>query len=120
MDQALLILSETTENAYLQQFFLRVRSDIQKGGTLAASLGKRGIFPAVMVNLLATGELTGELEMILARMADFCRGEADTLSARLQAMLEPTVILLMGGVVGFIIFAVAMPVLDAMTAYTGF
>lgn len=120
MDQALLILHETTENAYLRQFFLRTRSDIQKGGTLAASLGKKGIFPAVMVNLLATGELTGELEMILARMADFCRGEADTLSARLQALLEPTVILLMGGVVGFIIFAVAMPVLDAMTAYTGF
>ncbi len=120
MDQALLILHETTGNAYLQQFFLRLRSDIQKGETLAASLGQRGIFPAVMMNLLATGELTGELEMILEKMADFCRGEADTLSERLRALLEPTVILLMGGVVGFVIFAVALPVLDAMTVYTGF
>lgn len=120
MDQALLILHETTGNAYLQQFFLRLRSDIQKGGTLAVSLGQRGIFPAVMMNLLATGELTGELEMILEKMADFCRGEADTLSERLRALLEPTVILLMGGVVGFVIFAVALPVLDAMTVYTGF
>ena len=53
-------------------------------------------------------------------MADYCRGEADTLSERLRALLEPTVILLMGGVVGFVIFAVALPVLDAMTVYTGF
>ena len=90
----------------LQQFFLRLRSDIQKGGTLAVSLGQRGIFPAVMMNLLATGELTGELEMILEKMADFCRGEADTLSERLRALLEPTVILLMGGVVGFVICVV--------------
>ena len=120
MDQALLILHETTGNAYLQQLFLRLRSDIQKGGTLAASLEQREIFPAVMMNLLATGELTGELEMILEKMADFCRGEADTLSERLRALLEPAMILFMGCLVGFVIFAVAMPVLDAMTAYTGF
>lgn len=120
MDQALMILQETTGNAYLQQVILRARSDVQKGGALSASLGQRGIFPAVMMNLLATGELTGELEMILEKMADFCRGEADTLSERLQAMLEPAVILLLGIVVGFVIFAVAMPVLDAMTVYTGF
>lgn len=119
MDQALLILHDTTRNMYLKSVFLHLRSDIQKGQTLSASLKKKAVFPAIMVELLATGEMTGELDMILGKVADFCRIEAESLSERLRALLEPAMILIMGGVIGLIIFAIALPVLDAMTMYAG-
>ena len=97
-----------------------MRIAIQKGSTLAAALQRKKVFPTVVLELLAAGELTGELDIILEKIADFCRWEADALAERLRAFLEPTMILLMGGIIGLIVFAIAMPVLDAMSSYTGF
>lgn len=120
IDQALLILHDTTSNAYMKYLILHAHSDIQKGSTLAAALQRKKVFPTVVLELLAAGELTGELDIILEKIADFCRWEADALAERLRAFLEPTMILLMGGIIGLIVFAIAMPVLDAMSSYTGF
>lgn len=120
IDQALLILHDATSNAYMKHLFLHAHSDIQKGSTLAAALRRKKVFPSVVLELLAAGELTGELDIILEKIADFCRWEADALAERLRAFLEPTMVLLMGGIIGLIIFAIAMPVLDAMSSYTGF
>ncbi len=120
IDQALLILHDATSNAYMKYLILHAHSDIQKGSTLAAALQRKKVFPTVVLELLAAGELTGELDIILEKIADFCRWEADALAERLRAFLEPTMILLMGGIIGLIVFAIAMPVLDAMSSYTGF
>ena len=118
LDRALTTLSDTTGNHFIRRALLLARGDVQKGRTLSSSLRRWGIFPSSMMELMATGEETGELEMTLGKIEKFCRMEADNMADRLKALAAPTALIIIGGMVGLIVFAIAMPIIDTVTAFS--
>ena len=69
------------------------------------------------LELLATGEAAGEMEAMLAKIAVYCRLDMDTQAERIRVLLPPLALLVLGGVVGLIIFSTVLPLLDSMTAF---
>ncbi len=117
IDQALSIVQGVTENAFLRQGLRRAHSEVQKGYPLSEALRGSRIFSPMHLELLATGEAAGELEAILAKIASYCRLDMDTRAERIRVLLPPVALLVLGGVVGFIIFSTVLPLLDSMTAF---
>ena len=117
IDQALSIVQGVTENAFLRQGLRRAHSEVQKGYPLSEALRGSRIFTPMHLELLATGETAGELEAMLAKIASYCRLDMDTRAERIRVLLPPVALLVLGGVVGFIIFSTVLPLLDSMTAF---
>lgn len=117
IDQALAIVQGVTENAFLRQGLRRAHSEVQKGYPLSQALRQSEIFSPMHLELLATGEAAGELEAMLAKIASYCRLDMDTRAERIRVLLPPVALLILGSVVGFIIFSTMLPLLDSMTAF---
>lgn len=117
IDQALSIIQGVTENAFLRQGLRRTHSEVQKGYPLSQALRRSEIFSSMHLELLATGEAAGELEAMLAKIAAYCRLDLDTRAERIRVLLPPVALLILGSVVGFIIFSAVLPLLDSMTAF---
>ncbi|MYI73284.1 MAG: type II secretion system F family protein, partial [Candidatus Dadabacteria bacterium] len=75
-------------------------------------LGQTGIFPPLMVRMVSVGEEAGKMEVMLSKVADMYDTEVDGMLATLTSLLEPVMILIMGVVMGFIVFAILLPVLN--------
>ena len=117
IDQALSIVQGVTENAFLRQGLRRAHSEVQKGYPLSDALRGSRIFSPMHLELLATGETAGELEGMLAKIAAYCRLDLDTRAERVRVLMPPLALLILGGVVGFIVFSTVLPLLDSMTAF---
>ena len=112
---ALTVVSKATGNLQAEEVFLEARSNIQKGRGLAEPLKKSKLFPVMMVNMISIGEETGSLDYMLDKVAEFYGNEVDDMMGRLQALLEPFLIVVMGVVVGFMAVAMLMPMFDIIT-----
>ncbi|MBR1886005.1 MAG: type II secretion system F family protein, partial [Schwartzia sp.] len=117
IDRALEILEGVTGNAFFRRELRRAHAEVQKGYRLSDTLRGGALLPPMLWELLATGEATGEMEMMLEKIASFCRLELDTGAERVRALLPPLALLLLGGAAGFIIFSAVLPLLDSMTAF---
>ncbi|HEX5063802.1 MAG TPA: type II secretion system F family protein, partial [Kofleriaceae bacterium] len=78
----------------------------------ALTLKKSGQFPATMTHMVAVGERAGALEDMLERVAATYEAEVDTKLGRFTALLEPLMLVVMGGVVAFIVFSILQPIMD--------
>ena len=116
MDEALSMAGNVTENRCLRFFLRNAKKSVQQGYSLTAALQGFAGFPAMLLQLTASGEQSGRLEEMLQKAADYCRISSENKSRRLQAMMEPALILLMGSVVIFFLLAVVLPLLDSMEA----
>jgi type II secretory pathway component PulF len=85
-------------------------SDVREGNKLADTLKTSGMFPRYVTEMISMGEESGSLDAMLGKVADHYEREVDQLVKNLTAMLEPIMILFMGGVVGFIVMAMLLPV----------
>lgn len=117
LDGALAILEGVTGNAFLRRALCRAHSEVQKGVPLSGALRREGVLPPLFLELLWAGEATGETGRMLERIAAFSRLELDTGAERVRALLPPLSLLLLGGLVGLIVFSVVLPMLDGMTAF---
>lgn len=117
-DQALGIVSEITENRWLHQIYLNTRDQVANGYAMSAALKRQELFPLMFIELLAVGEATGEMELMLQKIADFCQLDIDRMSERLQALMEPVMILVLGVFIGILVLAIAMPILNTITAFS--
>jgi len=88
---------------------------VREGQPLARALGATAAFPALLVHMIACGEATGRLDRLLARAADLQRQEAESRGALLTALIEPALLLVMGGTVLLIVLAVMQPIIDINT-----
>jgi len=86
-----------------------VMDEIRAGGALSTSLHKTQLFPNMMVTMVSVGEESGSLDEVLEKTADFYETEADDAIQKLVSMLEPIMILVMGGLVGTVIIGIMMP-----------
>lgn len=107
--QALEILKQTSGNAAVQEALEKARNDVQAGISLSKSLLSKQIFPDMALSMLSIGEETGEMDNMLAKVADFYEEEVSMMVKNLTAMLEPAMIVLVGGIVGAILVAMYLP-----------
>jgi general secretion pathway protein F len=88
------------------------RSAVREGQSLAATLRQSGLFPPLLIHMIAVGERSGELEAMLAKAADGYEQEVESTLATLTAVLEPAMIVVMGGVMLFIVLAILLPIFE--------
>ena len=103
------ILHDTTNNAVVGDAIRNSRDDISEGVPLSTALALKRVFPEMMVSMLAIGEETGEMDTMLSKVADFYEDEVSTAVKTLTSLIEPVMIVLVGGIVGSILLAMYMP-----------
>lgn len=111
---ALSIIKNATGNAVVAGAIESVHNSIREGDTIAEPLKHSGVFDDLVVNMIQVGEETGELDKMLIKVADTYDNEVDTLVSALMSLLEPILIIGMGGAVGFIVIALFMPLIAIM------
>ena len=109
---ALGVVTHLLSNSLLRSAVEDARTSVQEGESLAAPLRRSGLFPALLTQMIAVGERSGELEGMLSRAADAYDEEVKVALSRLTSLLEPLTILLMGGVILFIVLAILLPIFD--------
>jgi type IV pilus assembly protein PilC len=107
--QALEIVGKASGNEIIAMTVTKIRESIREGESIASPLGSSGMFPPMVTQMVAVGEETGNLDAMLAKISDFYDTEVEYLLSSLTSMLEPIMIVGMGGVVGFIVIAVFLP-----------
>jgi type IV pilus assembly protein PilC len=104
------ITARTAGNKVLEDAVLASISNIKEGQTLATPLARHAVFPAMVVQMVEIGDVTGELDTMLSKLADFYEEEVDRAVEALTAMLEPMMMVFLGTVLGFIIVAMYLPI----------
>ncbi len=99
-------------NVILQRAIDDAKKAVTEGESLAQTLKKSGQFPATMTHMVAVGERAGQLEQMLERVATTYEAEVDTKLGRFTALLEPMMLVFMGGAVAFIVFSILQPIMD--------
>ena len=108
--EGLAIVSKTAGNKIIENALMRVRKSISEGKTIAEPLTETGIFPPMVVQMIAVGEATGALDTMLGKIADFYDDEVDAAVDAMTALLEPFMMVFLGGVVGGMIIAMYLPI----------
>jgi general secretion pathway protein F len=110
--QALDIVKHVVSNMVLSNAIEDGRNSIREGHSVADPLRKSGLFPPLLVHMIAVGERSGELEQMLSRAADAYDGEVEASVSALSSIMEPVLVIFMGGVVLFIVMAILLPIFD--------
>ncbi len=109
MLQAIKLTGETAGNTVVEKAMEDVYASVKRGGSLAAPIEANPIFPAMVGHMVAVGEETGQLESMLSKVADFYEAEVDANVKALTALIEPVMIVFVGGIVGFIVISMYLP-----------
>jgi type IV pilus assembly protein PilC len=116
--QALEVTADTAGNVVIADAVNKTRISIREGESIADPLHDSNVFPPMVVQMIAVGEETGELDAMLSKIADFYDSEVDTAVKGLTSIIEPVVIVLMGFVIGGIVMAIFMPMLDMVAIHS--
>jgi type IV pilus assembly protein PilC len=109
MLQAIKLTGDTAGNVVLEKAMADVYASVKRGGTLAGPIERNPIFPPMVGHMVAVGEETGQLEHMLGKIADFYEAEVDAKVKALTALIEPLMIVFVGGMVGFIVISMYLP-----------
>ncbi len=113
IDRALALSSETMRNSILKQEIEEVRVGVvHRGARIADGMKHAKHFPVFLSNMIAVGEETGGLEEVLAEVAEFYDQEVDQQTRTVTTLIEPLLILIIGAVVGLIVFAMLLPIFE--------
>jgi type IV pilus assembly protein PilC len=104
------IVSRTAGNVVVEEALLDVKRAISEGKTIAEPLAESDVFPSMVVQMIAVGEQTGAMETMLSKIADFYDDEVDAAVDALTAMLEPAMMVGLGGTVGSLLVAMYLPI----------
>ena len=94
---------------------MEVRQGVSEGKTIAEPLANTKVFPQMVTQMIAVGESTGALDNMLGKIADFYDEEVDQAVETLTSMLEPLLMVFLGGTVGFIVVAMYLPIFKLIT-----
>jgi len=107
--EGLEITAKTSGNAIIEDAIMAVRKAVEEGKTISGPLGETKVFPPMVVQMINVGEQTGALDQMLSKIADFYEEEVDTAVAGLMKLLEPVMIVILGGIIGTIVTAMYLP-----------
>ena len=109
------ITAKTSGNKIIEYAIMEVRKGVISGKTLAEPITKAKVFPPMVTHMIAVGESTGALDSMLSKIADFYDDEVDAAVNNLTAMMEPMLMVFLGGAVGFIVVAMYLPIFKLIT-----
>ena len=104
------IVAKTAGNVVIEEALYDVKAAISEGKTIAEPLSESEVFPGMVVQMIAVGEETGAMESMLSKIADFYDDEVDAAVEALTAMLEPAMMVVLGGTVGGLLVAMYLPI----------
>lgn len=104
------ICKSTIDNAVLETAISRIRGEVESGKTLGGVISKLGVFPIMAVQMISVGESTGNLDQMLEKVASFYEDEVETLVGGLTKLIEPLVLVFLGGTVGGLMIAMYLPI----------
>jgi general secretion pathway protein F len=113
--EGLSLTAQTVHNRRLRLASEGIAETVRGGGSLSGAMRRAGVFPPLLVYLAASGEASGQLDTMLARAADYLEREFDTFTQSALALLEPAIIVIMGGVVATIVLSILLPILQLET-----
>lgn len=114
--KALTIVGQTSGNWVLEQTAARVAESIRIGGSMAGPLEQENLFPSMVVQMIAVGEESGSVDAMLGKVADFYDSEIEATADALTSLIEPILIVVLGGVVGGMVVALYMPIFNIANA----
>jgi type IV pilus assembly protein PilC len=106
---ALDLLYETTSNSVMSDAIKASRQDVSEGVPLSVALGSKNLFPELAIGMLGVGEETGNMDSMLSKVADFYEDEISTKIKLITSLIEPAMIILVGGIVAAILLAMYLP-----------
>jgi type IV pilus assembly protein PilC len=109
MLEAISVTGKTSGNKTIEKAMESVRISVQSGGTINEALKREPVFPALVHHMVGVGEETGGLEQTLSKVADFYEDEVDAAVKSLTSVLEPVMIIVIGGIVGFVVISMYLP-----------
>jgi general secretion pathway protein F len=109
---ALDIVKSVVGNSVLSDAIQKARENVREGEPIADPLRRSGLFPPVVVQMVAVGEKSGELEKMLLKISDSFDRTVETRMTGLMSLMEPVIILVMGLIIGFVVIAIMLPMLE--------
>jgi type IV pilus assembly protein PilC len=117
--EALSIVRDTAENAVFERAYTKIYDSIREGESIAQPLKEARVVDDIVVNMIDVGEETGDLDTMLNKIADNYDEEVEVLVDSLVSLLEPIMIVFLGGVIGFIVIALFMPLIQLISKLSG-
>jgi type IV pilus assembly protein PilC len=106
------ITARTAGNMVIQNAIMKSREAVEQGRNIAGPLAETKVFPPMVIQMVGVGEATGALDAMLSKVADFYEDEVDNAVAAMTSMMEPLIIAILGGVIGFIVVAMYLPIFN--------
>lgn len=117
--EGLTITARTVSNRALRRATEQMAEAVREGGGLSAAMRRAEVFPPILVYMTASGESSGRLEPMLERAADYLEREFSNFTAVMLSLLEPAIIVIMGGIVAVIVLSILLPILQINTLALG-
>lgn len=116
---AIKVTAETAGNEVYTNMLYKIHNSIRQGDTFAGPLHQSKVVDGIIANMVAVGEETGDLDKMLTKIADNYDEQVDVLVAGLMSLLEPVMVICLGGLVGFIVMSVFLPMIQVITSLSG-
>ena len=116
---AINVASETAGNEVFSRMLSKVHDSIRQGDTFAGPLRQSKTVDLIVTNMIAVGEETGDLDKMLLKIADNYDEQVDVMVASLMSLLEPVMIIVLGGIVMVIVMAIFLPMIQIITGLSG-
>lgn len=110
--KALEITQPIMSNVLFKEAIQRCQEKIHEGGQVAQTLKESGLFPSMLVHMVAVGERSGELESMLLKVAESYETQTEATIETTMGLIEPIMILFMGGIVGFVVMSILLPIFE--------
>jgi len=117
MLESLRITSSTAGNVIIESAIMQARQQVAEGKSLTEAFRETGQFPFMLTQMVSVGEATGTLDEMLTKLADFYDEEVDAAVSALLSMLEPILLILVGGIVGALIISMYLPIFSLMQQF---
>jgi type IV pilus assembly protein PilC len=109
---ALQITARSAGNRVVENSVMYTRERISEGRSMADPLAETGVFPPMVIQMIAVGESTGAMDAMLQKIADFYEEEVDTAVASLTALIEPLMMVVLGTLLGGLVIAMYLPIFE--------
>jgi type IV pilus assembly protein PilC len=110
--QSIKVTGQTSGNVVIEHAMDDVYDSVKRGGSISKPISDHVIFPPMVSHMVGVGEETGQLEHMLTKIADFYEAEVDAKIKALTSLIEPLMIMFVGGVVGFIVISMYLPIFE--------
>jgi len=110
--EAMNITGEVVSNSWLKRRLADATQRVSEGASLRSALETAGYFPPMLLHMVASGEASGQLDVMLEKVAIYQQAEVERIVTTLVRLFEPLMLVVMGGLVMFIVMAILLPILN--------